>query len=81
MFIYRCPTLLQAKEITDTAIFTKPKTIILHCGTNDMEKSAENSKIYSEMLNVADTITKKYPECKIISCPQFSQEWIITIIV
>ena len=62
----RCSTLSQAEEIISNSVFTKPRTLIFHCGTNDLDNSDENSKVCSDLLKIIDKIKAKYPECQII---------------
>ena len=62
----RCSTLSQAEEIISNSVFTKPRTLIFHCGTNDLDNSDENSKVCSDLLKIIDQIKAKYPECQII---------------
>jgi hypothetical protein len=62
----RCPTLKHAEEIISTSVFTNPKTLIFHCGTNDLDHNIDNSKICSDTLKIIDQIKAKYPECQII---------------
>ena len=61
----RCPTLSQAQEIINNNVFTKPKILIFHCGTNDLDNS-EDSKVISDLLKIIDQFKAKYPECQII---------------
>jgi uncharacterized protein YdhG (YjbR/CyaY superfamily) len=58
--------LSQAEEIISNSVFTKPRTLIFHCGTNDLDNSDENSKVCSDLLKIIDQIKAKYPECQII---------------
>ncbi|CAB4017363.1 Hypothetical predicted protein [Paramuricea clavata] len=59
----RCPTLKHAEEIISTSVFTNPKTLIFHCGTNDLDHNIDNSKICSDTLKVIDQIKKIKEKC------------------
>jgi hypothetical protein len=61
----RCPTLSRAQEIINNNVFTKPKILIFHCGTNDLDNS-EDSKVILDLLKIIDQFKAKYPECQII---------------
>ena len=62
----RCPTLPQAEEIINNLTDDPPNTLILHCGTNDLEITPSNQEIISKMEVIVNTIQKKYPTTKIL---------------
>ena len=62
----RCPTLPQAEKIINNLTDDRPNTLILHCGTNDLEITPSNQEIISKMEDIVNTIQKKYPTTKIL---------------
>lgn len=50
----------KAKEID-----IKPSTILLHCGTNDLEKR-NNKVVYEESISLLKHMKNKFPSAKII---------------
>jgi preprotein translocase subunit SecD len=46
----RCPTTAEAIKILEQHTFTNPKTIIIHCGTNDIELTAQCHLFHSGLF-------------------------------
>ena len=61
----RCPTTAEAIKILEQHTFTNPKTIIIHCGTNDIER-IPNKAVSGNIEELIKTIRKEYPSCRII---------------
>ena len=62
----RCSVLAQSKDIINEVIFNAPKTFILHCGTNDLEKYHDYTGIVKKISEVINLINEKYLESKVI---------------
>jgi hypothetical protein len=62
---HRCPTFPQAKKIINN-LTSSPKTILIHCGTNDLEITSSNSEITTEIENITSIIHEKHPTSRIL---------------
>jgi hypothetical protein len=62
----RCPTITKAKSIIENTTFTSPKTFMIHCGTNDLERQQSNDELTNTMDETIRSIQTKHPECRII---------------
>jgi hypothetical protein len=65
-YYIRCPTLHHAKEIIQDQDFSNPQCIILHTGTNDLEK-VSNEELINTYEQVTELIKTKYPNCQLIT--------------
>ena len=54
----RCPTLPTANEIIKQTHFAGTKTVILHCGTNDLETASDDESLSSSIVNVVEANTE-----------------------
>ena len=61
----RCATLSQTKSNIEKTTFSSPKTFMLHCGTNDLEKTQSN-EIINQTMEIVENIEKSYPQSRII---------------
>ncbi|CAB3997925.1 Hypothetical predicted protein [Paramuricea clavata] len=59
------PTVEHAREILDRNKFIEPKTFIIHCGTNDIEKLPTDN-ISKQMKSLLSSINQKHPQSRII---------------
>lgn len=62
----RCATFSKAKNIINTTQFTTPETVIIHCGTNDLEKTTSDEDFIAQMSDMVSTTSKQYPESRVI---------------
>jgi flagellar biosynthesis/type III secretory pathway protein FliH len=62
--IYKIPN--TANEIIKQTHFAGTKTVILHCGTNDLETASDDESLSSSIVNVVEAITQKLLNCKLI---------------
>ena len=61
----KCPTMAKAIGIMEQYSFTNPKTFIIHCGTNDIEK-VSNEEFCQKISTMLTTTQQKYPNSRII---------------
>jgi hypothetical protein len=69
----KCPTVEQAREILDRNKFIEPKTFIIHCGTNDIEKLPADN-ISKEMKSLLSSINQKHTQSRIILACLFPRD-------
>ena len=62
----RCATLSQTKSNIEKTTFSSPKTFMLHCGTNDLEKTQSNDELINQTMEIFENIENSYPQSRII---------------
>ena len=62
----RCPTLTTAQDIMKKHSFTNTKSIIIHCGTNDLEKISSDKELVKLYEDLLEKTQNKYPDCRVI---------------
>jgi hypothetical protein len=62
----RCATLSQTKSNIEKTTFSSPKTFMIHCGTNDLEKTQSNEELINQTMEIVENIEKSYPQSRII---------------
>ena len=63
---FRCHTIKQGTEIIDSSQFDSPQIILLHTGTNDLEKTSSVNQLTVEITELIKTTAKKYPTSKVL---------------
>lgn len=62
----RCHTIKQGIEIIESSHFDSPQIILLHTGTNDLERTISANQLTSEITDLIKTTAEKYPSSKIL---------------
>ena len=62
----RCPTLDKAHEILHNSTFTNAQTFLLHCGTNDLEKTSSDVLLVGKINGIINKIEDDHPKSKIV---------------
>jgi wyosine [tRNA(Phe)-imidazoG37] synthetase (radical SAM superfamily) len=55
-----------SNKVKHRKTFSSPKTFILHCGTNDLEKTQSNDELINQTMDIVENIEKSYPQSRII---------------
>jgi hypothetical protein len=55
-----------SNKVKHRKTFSSPKTFILHCGTNDLEKTQSNDKLINQTMEIVENIEKSYPQSRIV---------------
>ena len=63
---FRCPTLKWGYEIIDTPPVDSPEIILIHTGTNDLERTDSPDHLASNISNFITATSKKYSSTKVL---------------
>ena len=63
---FRCPTVQRGKEIIQSSDFGTPQTILIHTGTNDLEREISTSQSTSDLTTLITTAAEKYLTSKVL---------------
>ena len=58
---------LHAKSTIEKYYHSFPENIIIHCGTNDISKDADQEKIVADIMNLSKSVSEKSGSNVIIS--------------